>query len=216
MKEEDRIAPAEARHSQYRAGGCGSERMPSEEALLSMSPDERRVLAARLARIDGIEPIHIGRVRYRLGIAFYTGASLFMIVWIVVLLLTLPTRYVAGQWRVAWVGYDVALLVLLAVMAWAAWRRRHIVIPIMIVTATLLLCDAWFDVTLSWGGREGWASVLTALACEVPLGVLLLIRARTVIVRMAGIAAARMGMVSVPSALHRVPLLADDDGPARP
>lgn len=197
-------------------GGCDGERILTEKTLRAMSQDERQVLAARLARIDGLKPIHIGKLRYRLGIAFYTGASLFMIVWIVVLLLTLPSRYVAGQWRVAWVGYDLALLVLLAAMAWAVWRRRHIAIPIMIVTATLLLCDAWFDVTLSWGGREGWASILTALACEIPLGVLLMIRARTVIVRMAGIIAARTGIASVPAALYRIPLLADVEDPAPP
>jgi hypothetical protein len=185
-----------------------------EAALRAMSPDQRRALAALLARIDGAGPWHISTWRYRFGLIFYTGASVFMIAWIVGLALTLPTRYVAGQWRTAWVGFDVALLVLLAAMAWAIWRRRHVALPIMIMTAMLLLCDAWFDVTLSWGGHEAWASILTALGCEIPLAVLLLGRARRMIARMAGIAAVLTGTTSSPpSALHRIPLYAEIDGP---
>jgi hypothetical protein len=216
MEAGDTATPAEEKCGRLTAGG-EKEYPPDigclidESALRAMSLDQRQTLAALLVRIDGPGPIRVSRWRYRIGLAFYTAASLFMITWIVDLALTLPDRYVAGQWRTAWVGYDVAMLVMLAGMAWAVWRRRHIALPIMIMTATLLLCDAWFDVTLSWGGREAWDSILTALGCEIPLGVLLLTRARAAITRMAGIAVVLTGTGSPPSALHRIPLLVGID-----
>jgi len=38
-----------------------------------------------------------------------------------------------------------------------------------IVTATLMVCDAWFDITLSWGSSESVLSVLTAVCGELPV-----------------------------------------------
>jgi hypothetical protein len=40
------------------------------------------------------------------------------------------------------------------------------------VLGVLLLCDAWFDITLSWGSGEQTASVLTAILAEIPIAVL--------------------------------------------
>ena len=48
----------------------------------------------------------------------------------------------------AWVGFDLALLVAFAATGWAAWRRRQVLIICLVVLATLLCCDAWFDVVL--------------------------------------------------------------------
>jgi hypothetical protein len=127
--------------------------------------------------------LHDDRLRYRIGLALYAGASAFMIAWTVILVRTLPAHYLAGQWRVAWTGFDLALVVMLAAMAWAIWRRRQVALLIMVITATLLLCDAWFDITLSWGGSEEWTSVLTAFGCEIPLAVVMLLRVRSVIVQ---------------------------------
>jgi len=153
-------------------------------------------------------------LRYRIALVFYTGAAVFMIGWTLLLLLTLPDRYLAGQWRIAWTGFDLALMLLLAAMAWAIWRRRQVALLIMVVTATLLLCDAWFDVTLSWGGSEGWASAATALGCEVPLAVTMLARARSIIVTMAAIVIPQVGMGDAPRTLHAIPLLTDGRPPA--
>jgi hypothetical protein len=153
-------------------------------------------------------------LRYRIGLIFYAGASVFMIGWTVLLLLTLPVHYLAGQWRIAWTGFDLALVLLLAAMAWAIWRRRQVALLIMVVTATLLLCDAWFDVTLSWGGSEGWTSLLTAAGCEVPLALAMLARARSLIVRTAAIVAPQVSAGTAPSALHAIPLLTEGWPPA--
>ena len=44
----------------------------------------------------------------------------------------------------------VAKLAAYLAAAWGAWRRRFMVIPALYASSVLLLCDAWFDITLSW------------------------------------------------------------------
>jgi hypothetical protein len=185
-----------------------------DEDLARMSRQERRALAARLAALDAIHPLQqISQRRLYLSRAIMTGACLVMGGWIVLLLITLPNRYTADHWRLAWVGFDIGLLAALAALAWAAWRLRHIAVIIMIVTATLLICDAWFDVTLSRNGSDRWASLATALAAELPLATLLLLRARHLMMLTAAVVASRTGSPP-PRALHRIPLLTDDTTPS--
>ncbi len=101
------------------------------------------------------------------------GGALFMVGWIVVLGFTLPARSTTNQWPLVWIGFDIAELLALAVTGYAAWRSRWLVIPASVVTGTLLLCDAWFDVILSWGS-SGWLfSIGIAVFLEIPLAALL-------------------------------------------
>jgi hypothetical protein len=93
--------------------------------------------------------------------------------WIIVLGLTLPRHYVAAHWNLAWVGFDLALLAGLAATAWAAWRRRAVVVLFATVTATLMFADAWFDVTTA-RSRDLWVSVFQAIFIEVPFAIFLL------------------------------------------
>jgi hypothetical protein len=69
------------------------------------------------------------------------------------------------------VGFDIALLAAFAFAAWFGWRTRQLVITALIVTGTLLLCDAWFDLTMSWGSDEETASLVTAAIAEIPFAV---------------------------------------------
>jgi hypothetical protein len=118
-------------------------------------------------------PLPPERLR-RLFLAAVTTASLVLIPWIGYLAASLPDRHVAGQWKAAWVGFDIVLVGFLAGTAWCAWRRRQLLVPAAIITATLLICDAWFDVLLDWGTRDMWWSVATAVLGELPLAALLL------------------------------------------
>lgn len=92
--------------------------------------------------------------------------------WIIVLGLTLPRRYDAAHWNLAWIGFDLALLVGLALTAWAAWRRRAIIVLFATATATLMLADAWFDVTTA-RSSDLWVSALQAIFIEVPFAIFL-------------------------------------------
>ena len=118
-------------------------------------------------------PLPPDRLR-RIFLAAVTTASLVFIPWIGYLAVSLPDRHVAGQWKSAWVGFDIVLVACLTGTAWCAWRRRQLLVPAAIVTATLLVCDAWFDVLLDWGTPDVWWSVATAVLVELPLAALLL------------------------------------------
>jgi hypothetical protein len=102
--------------------------------------------------------------------AFFLAAALFLIPWTVFLGLTLPPKYDAGNWGFLWIGFDVSLIAVLLMAAWAAWFRRQILAPISIVAGTLLWCDAWFDMVTSFGHRDEWLTLLTGFGGEVPLG----------------------------------------------
>jgi hypothetical protein len=89
--------------------------------------------------------------------------------WTTVLAVQLPSRYVAGHWNVAWAGFDVMLLVSLIVTGWVFMRRPHLAATAFVVTAALLVCDAWFDVTTASGSLDTAVSVFLAVAVELPL-----------------------------------------------
>ena len=93
--------------------------------------------------------------------------------WTIGLALTLPRRYDAAHWNLAWVGFDVALLVGLASTAWAAWRRRAIIVLFATATATLMCADAWFDVTTA-RSSDLWVSAAQAIFLEVPFAIFLM------------------------------------------
>jgi len=65
-----------------------------------------------------------------------------LLAWIIFLGATLPAQTVAHEWKLAWVGLDVAEAVGLLFVTWAARRLREMLIPAAIVTGTLLVCDA--------------------------------------------------------------------------
>jgi cation transport ATPase len=154
--------------------------MLSEAELSRMSRQERTRLARTLAAMDGparaARPL--GGWRRQLLIAFALIATVVLAAWTGFLAVTLPLHYRAGGWSAAWVGFDIILLLVFAATAWAAWRRRQVLILCLVVLGALLLCDAWFDTTLDYATRDFSASLLLAFLVEVPLAVMALIGAR--------------------------------------
>jgi hypothetical protein len=98
-----------------------------------------------------------------------TVCAVGLVPWTVLLALTLPSGYEVHQWRVTWVGFDVLLVVAMASTAFFGWRRHRAVIGAGIATAVLLICDAWFDVSLAFGTSEVWLSAALAAFAELPL-----------------------------------------------
>ena len=103
---------------------------------------------------------------------FLTCAAIVEVLWAIYLGWTLPRHYVANHWVLAWVGLDIAEIAMLLATAWAAWRQRAVLILFAIILATLLLVDAWFDVTTARRG-DFLQSALLAVFAEVPLSALL-------------------------------------------
>ncbi|WP_052710836.1 pyridoxamine 5'-phosphate oxidase family protein [Pseudofrankia sp. DC12] len=117
-------------------------------------------------------PAATRRRRFRLGIALLVSCVA-LVAWIVDLSVSLPMHYETQGWRLAWTGYDVAELGALATTAYSALRDRWTLIPASVVTATLLLCDAWFDMALSSGTDDFLLSIATATLVEIPTATVL-------------------------------------------
>ena len=185
--------------------------MLDEADLRRMTPEERAGLAQALARLNvhGLAPTPISQRRRRLLIAACLAGVLLLSVWIVVLDVKLPRYYRAGGWRAAWLGFDMALLLVFAATAWAAWRRRQILIVCLIVLATLLCCDAWFDTALDWGTRGFMVSLLSAALVELPLAAVALIGARRLLRLTIGRMELLAGSAGPVPAFWQVPLFGD-------
>ncbi len=153
--------------------------MIDEEELRRMTAQERLRLRRALVAFDGQDMVGRTRDRRRaiiLGVIIVCCVAL--AAWTGVLAATLPRYYRAGGWRGAWVGFDLALLAAFAATGWASWRRRQILIICLVVLATLLLCDAWFDVVLNAHTKGFWLSLLSALVIELPLAAVAILGAR--------------------------------------
>lgn len=168
---------------------------------------------AMLTEVPSPHDPHLRHMR-QMFLAVVTGSFLFLIPWIGYLSVSLPTHRVVSQWRVAWVGFDGALIAAIGITALCAWRRLQIFIPWAIVTATLLCCDAWFDIVLDWNSSDLLGAVLTAAFAELPLAALLLYVARKMIrltVIIAWHRAGRTDPVPPLSRLSLIVLTADED-----
>ncbi len=92
-----------------------------------------------------------------------------LVPWILYLTFTLPSRHVTFHYDTAWIGFDVALLASFAASAWAGFRGSRWLVPLVTVTGTMLVCDAWFDIVTSRSGSEMWEAIAEAALAELPL-----------------------------------------------
>jgi hypothetical protein len=193
-----------------------------EEQLRSMSSEDRARLLRTIAEIDATSPVHTSSVhtspaaarpgsrrRRMVVVLVIATCCVLLAAWTAMLAATLPMQYRAGGWRGAWVGFDVALLIALGATGWAAWHGRQVLILCLTVVATLLLCDAWFDVVLDIRTRGFTMSLLTALAVEVPLAVLAVLGARRLLRLSLGRAGLRAGPPGRRPSLWRMPLFGE-------
>jgi hypothetical protein len=79
------------------------------------------------------------------------------------------------------------------------------------VTATLLCCDAWFDIILDWNTDDLTGALLTAAFAELPLAALLLYVARRMIRLTVVIAWRRAGHTGPVPPLSRLSIVAMTD-----
>ena len=194
--------------------------MFDEEQLRNMSSEERARLLQTIAEIDATSPVHTSpgtarpgsRRRRMVVVLVIATCCVLLAAWTAMLAATLPMQYRAGGWRGAWVGFDVALLVALAATGWAAWHGRQVLILCLTVVATLLLCDAWFDVVLDAHTSGFWLSLLTALLVELPLAAMAMLGARRLLRQTIGLVGLREGYPGPVPPLRQIPLF----GPTLP
>ena len=133
----------------------------------------------RLARLTPQQ----ARRRRRLTVQLLWVCAFALVPWTAYLAVSLPDVYNTRHWSVAWTGFDVLELFALGGTAYYAWRGRQAVIPCAIAATTLLICDAWFDITLDLGTSGIWTSLASAVFIELPLAAFLFHRA-TLLIRL--------------------------------
>ncbi len=190
--------------------------MFDEEELRALSPQERIRLLHALTEIDGPGPAgppgstsaHRAR-RRRIVLVIIIACSIALAAWTGMLAVTLPRFYRSGDWRGAWVGFDILLLAALAATGWAAWKGRQVLIVCFVVLATLLFCDAWFDVVLDLRTPGFQLSLLSAVFVELPLAALAIAAARRLLRLTIGMVSARQGQQARVPPLWRIPLFGE-------
>jgi hypothetical protein len=113
------------------------------------------------------EPDRVPLPRWVVPVLALTAVAL--LPWTLWLTYSLPSRQVTPHYNLAWVGFDVALLTAFAVTAVCAVRSSRWLVPAAAATATMLLCDAWFDVVTSGAPGDRMEAVVQAALGELPL-----------------------------------------------
>ncbi|HTB48994.1 MAG TPA: hypothetical protein VK712_02835 [Verrucomicrobiae bacterium] len=101
----------------------------------------------------------------------YGVLAILTVPWTVYLGISLPTRHLTSHWDVAWVGLDIAIICMLLLNAFYAYRESKWLVMSATATSTLLITDAWFDIT-SARGRSLAEALASAIIIELPLAIL--------------------------------------------
>lgn len=146
----------------------------TDEQIAALTPAQRRDLITRLEAplSDVIDPVLLARIR-RIRLGLMIGGSIAMIPWLIYLAMTLPDSYIARNWVLTWVGFDVLLVGFMVATAILGYLRRRILMLAAFTSGVLLICDAWFDL-MTAGPNDIWLSLVTALGIEVPLAVFMI------------------------------------------
>jgi hypothetical protein len=100
------------------------------------------------------------------------GCGLALLPWLFVLANDLPATATAAHWSLAWVGLDTLEALGLITTGLLATRRDPRRALAATATATLLVVDAWFDLTTAGRGGDFTSAVAMAAGAEVPLAAL--------------------------------------------
>jgi hypothetical protein len=99
----------------------------------------------------------------------YAAGATALVPWVTWLALSLPKRSFDHHYKLAWVGFDLLLITAMGRTAYLGFREdARMEIPAT-ATATLLIVDAWFDVTTSATGEAAAVAVLFAVFAELPI-----------------------------------------------
>jgi hypothetical protein len=123
-----------------------------------------------IAEVLGSEPSHVWLPRWFGPLAVLSVIG--FVPWMVYLAFTLPRKVRADHYDIAWLGFDIALWLSIAGLAYCAVRRRPGFGPLAAVTSALLFVDAWFDVITSSSRGEFIGAVALAACAEVPAAVI--------------------------------------------
>ncbi|MCO5994828.1 hypothetical protein [Actinoallomurus rhizosphaericola] len=143
-------------------------------SLITAAPPPRSHVDRRAVPATPVTPRVAPRARSpwtaRLGLGLI-GAGVALLPWLFVLATGLPATATASHWRVAWVGFDTLEALSFVATGVLVIRRDARACLTAMVTATLLVADAWFDVSTAAPGADQMTAVAMAVLLEVPLAV---------------------------------------------
>jgi hypothetical protein len=128
-------------------------------------------------RVTPLTPAQVRR-RRRLTLEVLWVCTIALVPWAVYLGISLPHEYSTRHWDIAWAGFDGLEILALGATAYFGWRGRQALVATALAAATLLICDAWFDIALDLGTPAIWSSLFSALFLELPLAFFLIHRVR--------------------------------------
>ncbi len=142
--------------------------------IAALTAEERRDLIIRLELpVSEVEdPEVLVRMR-RIRLGLIAGGCVVMIPWIGYLATSLPQKYVAHNWPVTWIGFDILLVSFMAATAIFGYLRRYLLLLTGFTTGVLMVCDVWFDL-MTAKPEDAWLSVITGMLVEVPMAFLLI------------------------------------------
>jgi hypothetical protein len=150
-----------------------------------------------------------GKIRPRRspgGIAMLvaSGVAVVLLPWVLILAVTLPSTYQANHWNLAWIGLDLAIAVTAGLTAFLLHRHDPRAALTAVAAGTLLVADAWFDISTSGPGLDHNLALAQGLLLEVPLAICAFVLAsRALKVRPSAPERATIGL-SVPARVPRV------------
>ena len=99
--------------------------------------------------------------------------SMILIPWTIYLSFALPAHHLSKNWDITWVGLDgIIILSLLSTGILARNRSIYVVIS-AIITGTLFITDAWFDIlSYHWFSRGFNIALVMAIFGEIPMTIM--------------------------------------------
>lgn len=132
------------------------------------------------------------------------GVAVVLLPWVLILAATLPPTYQANHWNLAWIGLDLAIAVTAGVTAFLLHRHDPRAALTAVAAGTLLVADAWFDISTSGPGLDHNLALAQGLLLEVPLAIgAFVLASRTLKIRPQAPERATIGL-SVPARVPRV------------
>jgi hypothetical protein len=98
----------------------------------------------------------------------YLIVAVGLIVWTIFLALSLPKENLEHHYRLTWAGFDLIEVLAIYLTARMAFRLDARVVYPATVVATLLVADAWFDITTSTTAQAATQALILALVVELP------------------------------------------------
>jgi hypothetical protein len=100
------------------------------------------------------------------------GVAVALLPWSAYLTAALPSQHVVRHWDLAWAGFDALEALALVATLVALIRHSPLLEMFAGIAGTVLVADAWFDLTTAHSGREFHWALVFAFFGELPLAAL--------------------------------------------